>query len=60
MIITGSFGVGAFFIPIAMSGIYSVLNFRSTLDILGVVFSVNAVAFTIHSVKSNWGRELAC
>ena len=57
LIIVVCFGIGAFFIPLAVSAIYSAIQFRSTLDILGIVFSVNAVAFTIHAVRNNWGRE---
>lgn len=46
-----SFGVGAFVIPMSISAIYKALDFRSTLDILGVVFCGNAAAFTIHAFK---------
>ena len=57
LMMTVSFGVGAFLIPIAMSAIYKVIHFRSTMDLLGALFSVNAVAFTIHASKKSCGRK---
>ena len=54
---TVSFGVGAFLIPIGMSAIYKAINFRSTMDVLGVLVSVNAVAFTIHASRNSCGRK---
>ena len=57
LILAGCFAIGAFLIPLAMSAIYKALNFRSTLDILGIAFGVNAVAFTIHAVNNNWGKK---
>ena len=53
LMIAAFFGIGSFCIPMAMSAIYNSLNFRSTLDILGLLFTINAIAFTIHAVKSN-------
>ena len=57
LLITGSFATGTFLIPLVMSAIYKALDFRTTLDILGLVFFVYAVAFTIHAVKNNWGKK---
>ena len=52
-----SFGIAAFLIPIAMSALYQVIKFRSTLDVLGVIFSLNAGAFLVHAGMKNWGRK---
>ena len=57
LIMTACLGIGGFLIPMAISAIYKAIQFRSTLDILGVVFGINAVAFTIHAVRNNWGCE---
>ena len=45
-------------IPLSMSAIDKIYGFRATLDILGLVFGLNAVAFLIHASRSNWGRRL--
>ena len=52
-----SFGLGAFVIPMAMSGIYKATNYRVALDILGTLFSIHAVVFLIYVVQSNCRRE---
>lgn len=57
LMLGGAFGMGAFVTPILMSALYKAVHFRSALDILGVIFSVNAVAFTVHAGRSNWGRK---
>lgn len=57
LIITGSFGAGAFLIPMSMSAIYNALNFRVTLDILGVLFTINSKVFTLHAARNNWGIQ---
>ena len=49
------YGLSAFTIPMIVSGIYRGFGFNTSLDILGIVFSVNAVAFTIHARSSEWG-----
>ena len=41
----------------SMSAIYNALNFRVTLDILGVLFTINSKVFTLHAARNNWGRE---
>ena len=53
LMLGGSFGTGAFVAPMLMSALYKAVHFRSTMDILGVLFSVNAVAFTVHAGRSN-------
>ena len=59
LMISVSFGVGALVIPIAMSGLYTLLQFRTSLDFLGVILSINAVVFGIHAAKHNWGGKKA-
>ena len=58
LILGGSFGIGAFITPLVMSAFYKAIKFRGTLDILGVIFSLNALAFTIHAGRNNCGRKI--
>lgn len=57
MIVTSSFGIAAGLIPLIMSALFKAYNFRTTLNVVGVLFTVNAFAFLIHSATNNWGRE---
>ena len=40
-----------------MSAIYNEFGFRTCLDILGVMQSLNAVGFMIHAVRNDFERR---
>lgn len=54
LMITASCGIGGSLVPVAISAFYKAINFRTTLDILGVVLSVITAVFTLHTVKKKW------
>ena len=56
LMITVSFGVAAFLIPVLASGLFTVLKFRIILDIIGVLFCLVAISFLIHTSRNQWGR----
>ena len=53
----GSFGVGAFLIPISISAIFKISNFRTALDVLSVLLGLNGAGFLTHAIRSKWGRK---
>ena len=58
LLITLSYGITAFVIPLSMAGIYNRFGFRVTMDTLGVVVTVYAIGFAIHAAKFNWGKKV--
>ena len=48
-----SFGIGATVIPLTSSGFFKGFGYRTTLDKLGVVYGINAVALTVPTAKKN-------
>ena len=57
LMLVSSYGIGAFGFPLVISALYKAINFRTTLDILGVILSLNAGAFMMHAGLENWGRK---
>ena len=52
-----NFGIGATVIPLTSADFFKGFGYRTTLDKLGVVYGINAVAFTVHAAKKNWGKR---
>ena len=50
------FGIGAFLLPLTSSGLYSIIDFRSIMDILGVLYGLYAIGFTVYAATNKWGR----
>ena len=48
------FGLSAGVLPLLMSAIFNTYGFRTTLDVLGIMLSLNAVGFIVHLARSNW------
>ena len=56
VLINLSFGAAAGVIPLIDSGLYNEFGFRTTLDVLGIGLTLNAIGFLVHAVTSNCGR----
>ena len=52
-----SYGLAGFVVPLGMSLLNVEFGLRASLDLLGGVFTVYAIGFTIHAAKHNWGRS---
>ena len=57
LVVFFSYGCAAFLVPLGMSSLNKEFGLRASLDILGAVFSVYAIVFTIHAAKNNRGRK---
>ena len=51
------YGSSAFVVPLVMASIYQVFGLRTSLDVLGGVFTIYAIGFTLHAAKNNWGHK---